>query len=741
VSFVRRFNFFPTVQQITLIEGVIIVDLPPPGAINGVNGGQVACVGEFADMTYGVSVSGGVVSTAPNPTQVFSSQDYLNKAGPFDEFLGDFGNAGGSGFVALRNKIYTSLVIVPVNLASAQAVRYIRQLPTNISATQPQPVVPGQGAVVLAGKQFQNGSNRVRNAGRVAFTNFGPYVANIDGNVVPTGLPAATQVFSIGLSVGIGGLVRTGGNLVTATVAAVPSWIVAGVTLFIAPGEANFPAGPVTVLPGVTGTTFTFNQTGSNVASTAVEYLSLTSFKTANNGQPVQVGDMLVLGVLSGGGALGTDAGTYRVNAFTDTGDLVIEQLNGSNFTASNWVAGAALPWRLQPATDGDTGGQQIFSAAAGFTVPARPLDATIPANTQLPPTIIPPAPTASTWDPLSGLTMITQAGGLTFTAAVQGPNAVNAAAIDTLYSTAINAMLSEQNPAHNTNVTFAARHSANIRSALRTLVDQRSALGRGMTTILSPEFSSVNTTSAAIGATDPGAGGNRDERVSYGWPGGTTFVPEAVGFTNIKGADGNFYTNGILDTHLDGWIASIYSNLAPERNPAQESPPVTTVLAPITGIQRNVTTPLAMNDYIAYRQNGIMALKIDADVGPIIQSGVTTSLVANTTNVNRRRMADFIEDSLAVGLKPISKLPLTQGLQDAATEETTTFLNTLLSPDNPAAQRIQAFAVDDISGNTPDLTAQGVFVIIVQVQMLATADFIVIQAQVGNGTVQVKSQ
>ena len=88
--------------------------------------------------------------------------------------------------------------------------------------------------------------------------------------------------------------------------------------------------------------------------------------------------------------------------------------------------------------------------------------------------------------------------------------------------------------------------------------------------------------------------------------------------------------------------------------------------------------------------------------------------------------MADFIQDSLAQRLVQFSKLPLTDSLKDSAVGETNAFLVDLLSPNNPPAQRINGFLIDDVSGNTPDLEAKGIFVIVVKVRTLATADFIV---------------
>ena len=45
-GFVRRFSYVPGLDVIGQIEGVVIVDLPPPGAITGQNTGVVGLVGE-----------------------------------------------------------------------------------------------------------------------------------------------------------------------------------------------------------------------------------------------------------------------------------------------------------------------------------------------------------------------------------------------------------------------------------------------------------------------------------------------------------------------------------------------------------------------------------------------------------------------------------------------------------------------------------------------------------------------
>lgn len=57
-GFVRKYGYFPGVEELTAIEGVVIVDRASPGAIQGVSYGVVAAIGEASDMSYVCTVSG-----------------------------------------------------------------------------------------------------------------------------------------------------------------------------------------------------------------------------------------------------------------------------------------------------------------------------------------------------------------------------------------------------------------------------------------------------------------------------------------------------------------------------------------------------------------------------------------------------------------------------------------------------------------------------------------------------------
>lgn len=685
-GFIRRYPFVPGTEVITLIEGVIVIDLTPPGAIAGVGTGVAACVGEFADCTYATSVSsGGVVSTKIQPQEIFSGADLADKLGGFDETLGEFGVSMGNGFVELRNKTFRRLIGVPVNMASSNGVRYFRQLPTNFSATIPTPIVPVQGGTVIAGREFRSGIARLRIASRVQFTSLEPIATGVGGSTV-VGASAATQVFN-----------ATGGF----------DW-----TTIVRPD-------------GTLG---------------------------------AHKGDILVLGFNTAGVIGPTDVlapyGTFRVASDPASGiAITVERLDGVNFA---FAGQTPVPWRLHYASDADSAPVLVPGAAApggyaaadagGYTKPTRPLtnaagasvDGAWAAATQVTPAVVPAVPSGSSWDPLSGLAgrvMPGGGGGLTFTAAVQAINAVAASAIDALYATAFTALLADEDPTRDINLVWSARKSSTIRTGLKSLALQKSILSAGVVAVISPPLDQTVITTIG-GDASPGVGATREERVIYDWPGVKTFVPEAVGF-RLKTADVNTTIDGILDVTSDGWLVAVCSNLAPERNPGQAAQPVPTVMSPILGIQRGVTG-LDMNSYIYLKSKGICAPRMDRKVGPIFQSGVTSSIIAGFKNINRRRFADFIEDTVSDALLPFCKLPVDANLRDGALGQVDEFLNTLLSPNNPSAQRISGYTLDDKSGNTPALSALGIYVIIGKVEMMPMADFIVFQAQVGNGVLDV---
>lgn len=667
-GFIRRFGEFPSDAALTAIEGVNIIDLPPPSSISGVGTGVACLIGEFTDMTYAVDVNEatGAITEDIRPVEAFSSQDLLDKVGGFDETLGQFGGDCGNGFVELRNKGFFRLVVVPVNLASAVGVRVFRDLPTNTSATDPTPIVSIQSGTVAAGRQFEKGLDLLRIAQRVVFTDDPAFITGIDGSVT-TGAPAATAT------------IDSAGSL--------------------------FLTGPT----------------------------------------PVQEGDIVVTGVIGAATPVGVNAFTLRVQSVASDTQLVVETLDGSTFFLTT---DAAMVFRVHPAATADTGKQHQLSEAAGCLIPVRPLtdgqgtgadaaDNTWTISDLLAPTVVPPAGSASSYNSLSGLGAIANPTvAIDFTAALQKANAPNDATFDVAYANAYTALLSEESPAREVNLVWPARKDDTIRATHKQHLIDASAIGIGRTGVISPELDIVKATAVATvtGDAAPGVGATRDERTDYSWPPALTFIPEAVGF-DLATADGKTTADGLLDVTFDGFMTSALSNLAPEKNPGESSAVTRKAFAGVLGLARNVPT-LTMNTYIALRSKGIAGLRIDRVVGAVIQSGITSSLLSGRKNINRRRMADFLEDSMAQSFVQSSKQLMTEALKLTIEGEAVAFLDGLLSPNNPPAQRIHSYEVDPLSGNTPSLEAKGVFVLITRVRTLATADFITIQAEVGEGVV-----
>lgn len=728
-GFTRRYNYFPGTSVITYIEGIILLDLPPPGNIQGIQTGIVCLVAEFVDNTYAVAVdANGNVTQSPQPVQIFSGQDLLNKVGGFDPTLGDFGGSMGNGFVELRNKQFAGLVLVPVPNASSKAVRTWRKLPFNQDRVTPSPITPMQAGTVNAGTQFLNGTQRVNAAAPVQFTGFLPYIAGIDGAI--SNSVGATETFNslggnfVANGVAVGDVICTGYPVTTAQVSSPTGAAAVGSadgSIFCAPGFTGYPA---VGLIQIENEQMTYS--GITASATGASFTGLTRGVNGTVGATHPIGPV-VIGL--------TNVDTYRIQAVPGATQLTLERQESGNFSISRSFSASAVPWRIHKSTDAESFGG-VNAAAGSYTVPARPIDGAVAAATQLPPTSPAPTLTHQNWQPLSGLGMLTDpTTGLLYVAASQGPNPAASPTLDALYTNAIAVMQSQETPAALVNIMWAARKSAVIRQQLNTSVNQESMIGVGRVGVVAPDLQSVTSTSQAVAATDPGVGANRSERVIYSWPPVQTFVPEAVNI-NIKGSDGRYYQNGIIDLPTDGFLVAVLSNINPEWNPGQADAPVPTVLSPILDFARNAPSTLGINDYGAFKANGICAIRQDRKVGWVFQSGKTTSLISNQTDINRRRFADFCEDSIADALAPKAKKPMSLQLQDDIVTEIDSFCNGLLSPDNPKQSRINAYSVDDVTGNTDQLEEQGIFVVIVNIRMTPTADFIVLQFNVGNNVV-----
>jgi len=371
---------------------------------------------------------------------------------------------------------------------------------------------------------------------------------------------------------------------------------------------------------------------------------------------------------------------------------------------------GAALEWVTAKSIEVTAGN------AGPYSVRVRPGldDGTLAGTAPLTATVLP--------EPVQ-LASFTVTNPLALTAAL------TEAAIDAAYSDALDTTKNAASVASQTNLIVCARQSNVVRNAVRSNADSASAEVRGRMGAIRPPLNTKRSV-AKSGSMQPGVGAYRDQRVIYAYPGVATFLPQ-IARRGVSGGAG-FTVDGIIDVGFDVFVVSVCSQLPPEENPAQQTDFLLGVLSLEKG-NADVQT-LTMADYIAFKAAGIAAPRIDNGT-PIIQSGVTSvdpSITPNLKNINRRRMADFIEDSLALRLQAFNKRLATRARRGEIVGEIDGFLNSLLSPNSPSSQRIDGYSIDAKSGNTPLTLAAGIFRIKIKVRTLSSLDDIVLEVTAG---------
>jgi hypothetical protein len=329
-------------------------------------------------------------------------------------------------------------------------------------------------------------------------------------------------------------------------------------------------------------------------------------------------------------------------------------------------------------------------------------------------------------------------------------PQVVSAAltesALDAAYVAAMNSTLNLNGPAKAINILWSARQSNAVRQAGR--MNALSASANGCFGRMFCARTPLNTLeSVALSqVAQPGVGAYRSQRVVYCYPQANTFVPQIAAVGTAGGA--GFTATGNVDVGADGFLASVLSQLAPEEDPGQ----LTSFLDGVNSLESGANVQLAnggtgfqMADYIAFKAAGICALRWDDDDGTaVFQSGVTSAnqqTQVEDTDINTRRMADFIEDSESTSLQAFGKQLSKVKRRNAIAAELQNFLTGLAgggvgakngTPNNEDAQRIDSFDIDTKTGNTDETLGLGIYVIIQTIRTLSSLKAIVLQTTVG---------
>lgn len=311
---------------------------------------------------------------------------------------------------------------------------------------------------------------------------------------------------------------------------------------------------------------------------------------------------------------------------------------------------------------------------------------------------------------------------------------------IDSVYAAAIDKTRPSGAPQEDITVIWSARRgfdTTSIRTPIVNNAIDSSSEGRGRIAVVSgPRVGAATDGTNGYGdaATVSAAKTEVQNTTTAESPGRTDRKIVAFPYVQIFSAD----LNKLVVVAPDGFMCSTLANFPEEKNPGARNDFIQSIL---NFQDEFLSSPMSKQDYINFKAKGVAALRRDRAIGWLFQEGITSvdPLIEQTrAPIKRRRMADFIQDTLASIAANYNKEPATQDRIDQFTAEIEAFLISLKSPPNPAQQRIENFDVDAVSGNTPQLVALGIFAIIVKVRLLASLDVIVYQTQIGE-TVEIE--
>jgi hypothetical protein len=240
---------------------------------------------------------------------------------------------------------------------------------------------------------------------------------------------------------------------------------------------------------------------------------------------------------------------------------------------------------------------------------------------------------------------------------------------------------------------------------------------------VVSPPLGTTKSVSkGSVGAGIAHSTVGRRERVFYAYPGVGYFFKQLV--TSGEAAD------GMCDIPAATALASLMSQIRPEQNPGKRTDTQHWSRLEAACQSGGTIGPLTKTDYKSFRAYGIVAPRVAPGYGAIFQSGVTSVdpiLFPTKQNINTRRFADYIVDTLSLGLLGFSKEDGSQENRDAITAIIQSFGSGLVQQ-----KRCRAFGVNSKSGNTFQFNSKGAYVWSISCGMNATLDNIVLITEIG---------
>lgn len=261
-------------------------------------------------------------------------------------------------------------------------------------------------------------------------------------------------------------------------------------------------------------------------------------------------------------------------------------------------------------------------------------------------------------------------------------------------------------------NILIMGKYNAAIKAALLSHV----ALNEDKMAVIAPDSASV-----AVSAAVTDVGSYRHDRLIYTYPYHKQYSPDKGDYDDVPAA---------------GVMASILSEFGPHIDPAIiESVDMSRAISGLSSGGNSFT----WNDYVTLNRAGISALQFSPLYGYKFKNGVTTSLVSGKEPILRRRMTDFLQDSIGERLIFWQNKPNKRENHEVIKGEIEAFLRGLgklgvLPTERDVDPGTFPFLVDIDSLNDNTSIANGEFHILLKVRIFSSMRYIVLHATIGTG-------
>jgi hypothetical protein len=208
------------------------------------------------------------------------------------------------------------------------------------------------------------------------------------------------------------------------------------------------------------------------------------------------------------------------------------------------------------------------------------------------------------------------------------------------------------------------------------------------------------------------------DGRLMYAWPYVQTSIDGALEFTPPA-----------------SWVASIFTQVSPHIALSKTSN--SGFLGGVTALKYNESR----TGFISLDAAGVLSMERDPDIGFLVKNAVTTQIInSSKRTVLRRRMADFLTDSIALFLKNYQNDVNSQAKRDEVKAQILDF-DTRLTRDGivPGENDVKGgspLLVDVDSLNTDSVIASGQFRILYKRRIYSSMRYIILQAEIGESVV-----